>query len=89
MRELFTRAHTRAGLWEIFIAAKCRNSEIQTDKDKNVFQFVNTKKRVILTWLLEYCSSNDGQRGMVQISLIPDALVTNLMRVSFRLYVKN
>lgn len=66
------------GLSEIFIAAKCRNSEIQTDKDKKkVFQLVNTKKRGMLAYLLKYSSSNDGQIGVVKMSLLLDTLVTN------------
>lgn len=66
------------GFSEIFIAAKCRNSEIQTDKDKKkVFQLVNTKKRGMLAYLLKYSSSNDGQIGVVKMSLLLDTLVTN------------
>lgn len=60
LHELFTIVHMIQGLLEIFIAAKCRNSEIQTDKDFfKVFQFVNTKIIAILALLLEYILSND------------------------------
>lgn len=34
LHALFTIVHTVVGLREIFIAAKCGNSEIQPDKDK-------------------------------------------------------